>query len=303
MSCCCQFGKSSSCQEPHFSTFLPCAQAEALEVVLTPKSSSTLGSKEQRHSNSDTQTATGEMATSTTVLRTAKPMFLFRAGARPALTTLLHPHTIRLATTSSLPNEPPTSRRRAVTVANDTGHVPWKQLSVGEKAARTTQQSFNLGLILLGVGLTGAVAYILYLEVFSTDSKTAVFNRAADRVRKDPTCLSLLAGEGGMHTKREISAYGEPSWSRWARNRTIASRHETDRAGIEHTHLHFYVEGPAAKGTVQVHVTKKPGEREWEYRLLALDVPGQQRVYLENADASVIGMKRGQGKMFGVRWN
>jgi len=54
---------------------------------------------------------------------------------------------------------------------------------------------------------------------------------------------------------------------------------------------------------VQVHVTKKPGEREWEYRLLALDVPGQQRVYLENADASVIGMKRGQGKMFGVRWN
>ncbi|KAK5691690.1 mitochondrial import inner membrane translocase subunit tim21 [Elasticomyces elasticus] len=128
---------------------------------------------------------------------------------------------LRAATTSSLPKDTPASRRRSITVVSDTGQVPWKSLSVGEKAARTTQQSFNLGLILLGVGLTGTVAYVLYLEVFSTDSKVAVFNRAADRVRKDPKCIELLAGSDGMrHTKREISAYGEPSWSKWARNRT-----------------------------------------------------------------------------------
>ncbi|KAK1821034.1 mitochondrial import inner membrane translocase subunit tim21 [Friedmanniomyces endolithicus] len=208
----------------------------------------------------------------------------------------------RLATTSSLPKDTPTPRRRSITVVNDTGQVPWKTLSLGEKAARTTQQSFNLGLILLGVGLTGTVAYVLYLEVFSSTSKVAVFNRAADRVRKDPQCLALLAGTEGLHTKREITAYGEPSWSRWARNRTVASRNETDRAGVEHIHMHFYVEGPVAKGTVNLHMTRLPGQKEYEYRILALDVPGKQRVFLENRDGERLDQRK-QGKMFGVRWN
>ncbi|KAK5133819.1 hypothetical protein LTR08_007249 [Meristemomyces frigidus] len=236
-----------------------------------------------------------------TTLLKPTPLFLFRAGARPAITTL---HPTRHATTSSTPPppaDPLASRRRAITIANDTGRVPWTQLSRGEKAARTTQQTLNLGLVLLGAGLTATVAYVLYLEVFSTDSKTAVFNRAADRVRKDPECLRLLCGEG-MHTKREVEAHGEPSWSRWARNRTIASRHETDRAGVEHTHLHFYVKGAEAEGTVRVHVAKRPEEREWEYRMLALDVPGRQRYYLENAEAGLVAQRK-QGKMFGVRWN
>jgi import inner membrane translocase subunit TIM21 len=187
-----------------------------------------------------------------------------------------------------------------VTVVNDTGRVPWTELRTGEKFARSAQQTFNFGLVALGIVLTGGVATVLWLEVFSGDSKTAYFNRAADRVRADPKCRELLAGEG-MHSKREISAYGEPSWSRWARNRTIASRVETDRAGIEHLHMHFYVEGPAAKGTVTVHMSKRPGG-DFEYQLLALDVPGQVRHYLENASASKLDQRK-QGKMFGVRWN
>lgn len=214
------------------------------------------------------------------------------APRQPALLQL------RRATTSSTSHD--TSRRRAVTVVNDTGRVPWKQLTLGEKAARTTQQSFNAGLILLGAVATGAVFTVLYLEVFSTDSKTAIFNRAADRVRADSKCIELLAGEG-FHTKKDIKAYGEPSWSRWARNRTIASRIEKDKAGIEHLHMHFYVEGPREKGTVNVHMSRRPGEKDFEYRLLALDVPGKQRHYLENADAKLD--QRRQGKMFGVRWN
>ena len=186
-------------------------------------------------------------------------------------------------------------------MVSDTGQVPWKELSRKEKASRTTQQTFNFGIVLLGIVGTGAVATVLYLEVFSTDSKTTIFNRAADRVRKDKTCQELLAGEG-IHTKRDINAYGEPSWSRWARNRTIASRLETDRAGVEHLHMHFYVEGAQAKGTVRVHMTRPPGEKDFQYRMLALDVPGKQRHYLENPDAKKLDQRK-QGKMFGVRWN
>nr|POE54392.1 mitochondrial import inner membrane translocase subunit tim21 [Quercus suber] len=227
------------------------------------------------------------------------PTFIFQAGSRPVLASSFRAAAARPASTSSSASND-TTRRRAVTVVNDTGRVPWKQLSLGEKAARTTQQSFNVGLVLLGLGLTGAVATVLWLEVFSTDSKTAIFNKSADRVRKDQTCLELLAGDG-LHNKREISAHGEPSWSRWARNRTIASRVEKDRAGVEHMHMHFYVEGPVASGTVNVHMTRAPGESDFQYRMLALDVPGKQRHYLENADG-LLGQRK-SGKMFGVRWN
>lgn len=222
-------------------------------------------------------------------------LFVFRAGLRP----ILHPAPAPLQTRSQTTS--PSSRRRAVTVVNDTGNVPWTDLSFGEKAARTTQQTFNVGLVLIGFAATAAVGTVLYLEVFSTDSKTAVFNRCADRVRKDPKCHELLAGEG-IHTKREIKAYGEPSWSRWARNRTIASRIEKDRVGVEHLHMHFYVEGPAAKGTVQVQMKKAPEEKEFQYEMLALDVPGQKRYYLEGGEGLLGGSRKG-GKMFGVRWN
>lgn len=172
------------------------------------------------------------------------PLVGFQSGVRSALT--LTPLTVvqrrcrnasSSSSTSSLPKDAASSsRRRAVTIVNDTGAVPWKELSLGEKAARTTQQSFNLGIVLLGVGLTGAVATVLWLEVFSTDSKTAYFNRAADRIRADPQCRKLLTGDERA-SKRDIEAHGEPSWSRWARNRVIASRLETDRAGVEHLHM------------------------------------------------------------------
>ena len=193
------------------------------------------------------------------------------------------------------------ARRRAVTVVNDTGRVPWQQLSMGEKAARTTQQTFNVGLVVLGILATGGVATVLWLEVFSSDSKTAVFNRAADRVRSDATCRELLAGDG-IHSKRDIKAFGEPSWSRWARNRTIASRLEKDKTGTEHLHMHFYVEGPQAKGTVNLHMMKPSGSKDFETYMLALDVPGKQRYYLENKAQEKLDQRK-QGRMFGVRWN
>lgn len=241
-----------------------------------------------------------ERLAKSSVAKPLSPLYIFQAGARPAIPSTPKSTQNRHATTSSIPNSSAASRRKAVTVINDTGRVPWENLSTGEKAARATQQTFNFGLVFLGLALTGGVATVLWLEVFSTDSKTATFNRAADRVRADPKCRELLAGEG-IHSKREIKAYGEPSWSRWARNRTIASRLEKDRAGIEHLHMHFYVEGPVAKGTVNLHMSKRPGEG-FEYEMLALDVPGQARYHLENASSKKLD-QRSKGRMFGVRWN
>jgi import inner membrane translocase subunit TIM21 len=61
------------------------------------------------------------------------------------------------SSTSSSPTPPPPPpgpMRRQVTVTNDTGRVRWTELSPGEKAARTVQQSWNLSIVLVGVVMT-----------------------------------------------------------------------------------------------------------------------------------------------------
>ncbi|KAL8865433.1 MAG: hypothetical protein Q9174_006889, partial [Haloplaca sp. 1 TL-2023] len=172
-----------------------------------------------------------------------------------------------------------TPSRKAVTIANDDGRVEWKELSVGEKAARTTQQTFNFGIILTGLVMTGGCAYFLYKEVFSMDSKTVQFNRAVDRIRSDSRVKDAL---GSGH---KIRAFGEPTWNRWARARPIASNSHKDANGTEHFMMHFNVEGSSRKGVVNLHSVKRPGQ-DWAYKYLMLDVRGQPKIYLENADAS-----------------
>lgn len=46
-------------------------------------------------------------------------------------------------------------------------------------------------------------------------------------------------------------------------------------------------------------MSRRPGE-DFQYQLLALDVPGEQRVYLENASAL---QQAKAGKLFGINWN
>jgi hypothetical protein len=46
------------------------------------------------------------------------------------------------------------SRRRSVTPFNDDGRVPWTDLSAGEKTGRAAQQTFNFGMVIVGLLLT-----------------------------------------------------------------------------------------------------------------------------------------------------
>ncbi|KAH3915647.1 hypothetical protein HBH56_077700 [Parastagonospora nodorum] len=196
------------------------------------------------------------------------------------------------ATHSSTPNSPPGPQRKSITLTGDTGQVRWSDLSPGEKAVRTTQQSFNLVIVLVGVLATGGVGYFLFSDVFSPSSKTAHFNRAVSLIRADKRCTSLL-GPGS-----EIAAFGEVSWSRLARNRYISSTEETDRWGTEHMRFRFYVEGPLGQGVVHVHLIKRPSQGDFEYQELAVDVKGHQRISLIDEE------KKGSvaPKIFGARW-
>jgi import inner membrane translocase subunit TIM21 len=63
----------------------------------------------------------------------------------------------------------------------------------------------------------------------------AYFNRAVDRIKKDPRCVELL-GPGN-----KIVAYGEETYNKWRRARPIASTETRDPQGNEHLLIHFNV--------------------------------------------------------------
>jgi hypothetical protein len=66
---------------------------------------------------------------------------------RPAFST-----TRNVQATHSSTNTPsPHPTRKSITLTGDTGQVRWSDLSPGEKAVRTTQQSVNLIVVLVGV--------------------------------------------------------------------------------------------------------------------------------------------------------
>ncbi|KAI0890201.1 import inner membrane translocase subunit tim-21, mitochondrial [Annulohypoxylon maeteangense] len=200
------------------------------------------------------------------------------------------------ATQQGLGNNSAASKRRAVTPFNDDGNVPWHQLSVGEKASRATQQTFNFGVVVVGLVLAGGVGYVLFEDVFSPESKTAYFSRAFDRVREDRECVALLGDS------KKIVAHGEETMNKWRRARPIMSTLSTDARGIKHLMFNFYVEGPLNNGTVNAHLTKRPGHDEFEYKYLCLDVRGHQRIYLENAETRSSSGGDTKYKVFGIIW-
>ncbi|KAJ9669683.1 mitochondrial import inner membrane translocase subunit tim21 [Coniosporium apollinis] len=239
-------------------------------------------------------------------------MTSLQKAARPLLTSPLRPPflpTLPLArrltapllrstyaTHSSTTPPPNPSSRKSITITSDDGRVRWTDLSPREKAARTTQQSFNFLIVILGVVATGFVASVLWGDVFSSSSKVSHFNRVVERIKSDARCVDVLGNP------RKIRAFGDGSWNRWTRNRAIPSRVVKDAAGNEDLYMQFNVVGPAGEGRVHVHMRRRKGEGEFAYRELWLDPKGKSRIYLERADAAAVGEKKAPGKMFGVKW-
>ncbi|ATY65059.1 import inner membrane translocase subunit tim-21 [Cordyceps militaris] len=226
------------------------------------------------------------------------------AALRPATSFLSTNNSLRTwtiarsyATQNTQRPTPLGPKRRGVTPFNDDGYVPWTELSVPEKAARATQQSFNFGLVLVGLVLTGGVGYLLWTDVFSPNSKTVQFNRAIDKIKKDERCLELF-GEA-----KKILAHGEETNNKWQRARPLASSERVDKQGVHHLLLHFHVEGPRNHGVAQVHMVKPPGQSDYEYKYLFVDIKGHGRIYLENSDAKRSDSGKKSFTLFGVKWD
>ncbi|XP_032816527.2 mitochondrial import inner membrane translocase subunit Tim21 [Petromyzon marinus] len=131
-----------------------------------------------------------------------------------------------------------------------------------------------LGVILLGVGLTGALLYPVFIELFSSWSPNRVYTSALGRCRDHPEVMAAL----GL----PISGYGETT--RRGRRQHV-SHLEFEQEGVKHMRVKFYISGsePMAKGTVHAEVVQTPkGKFEYRYLFVELETYPRRIIIIED---------------------
>jgi len=113
----------------------------------------------------------------------------------------------------------------------------WSELSTGGKVIRTTARTTNLGVILLGAGLSALLIYSLTSELFSKNSPTVLYGDACERIKQSTKISNYLNGPLTFHNNPPSSVRPRH------RNRHVTSRVMVDSYGQEHMIMTFYVQG------------------------------------------------------------
>ncbi|RXW14542.1 hypothetical protein EST38_g11313 [Candolleomyces aberdarensis] len=115
----------------------------------------------------------------------------------------------------------------------------WSELDTKGKVLRTTARTTNLGVILVGAGLSALLIYSLTSELFSKNSATVLYGDACERIKASPKVAKYLNGPLTFHNNPPSSIRPRH------RNRHVTSQIVFDAYGQEHMILSFYVKGKA----------------------------------------------------------
>uniref|UniRef100_A0A8D0FQU7 Mitochondrial import inner membrane translocase subunit Tim21 n=1 Tax=Strix occidentalis caurina TaxID=311401 RepID=A0A8D0FQU7_STROC len=117
--------------------------------------------------------------------------------------------------------------------------------------------------VLVGIGVTGGLFYVIFKELFSSSSPSKIYGDALEKCRSHPEIIGVF-GES-------IKGYGEAT--RRGR-RQLVSHIEYVKDGLKHMRLKFYIEGsePGKRGTVHVEVKENPERGKFEFRYIFVDV-------------------------------
>lgn len=121
---------------------------------------------------------------------------------------------------------------------------------IGEKVKETTKTVSYLGIILVGVGVTGTLFYAVFNELFSSKSPNNVYTKALKKCLADPRVEDKLGAP--------ITAYGEET-RRGRRQHVHHVVYEKD--GRTHLRMRFYLKGTFNKGTVLLEMVEVRLER------------------------------------------
>ncbi|KAL1124053.1 hypothetical protein AAG570_001823 [Ranatra chinensis] len=146
------------------------------------------------------------------------------------------------------------------------------QMSVKEAVKETTKTVSYLGVIVVGVGVTGVMFYAIFRELFSSKSPNSVYAKALDKCCADTRVKDAL-GE-------PIKGFGEET--RRGRRRHV-SHVLYEKDGVNHLRMHFYLKGSRKRGTVQLEMKEdSSGNYVYRYLFVQLDDYSGRIIVLED---------------------
>ncbi|KAM7369976.1 hypothetical protein PAMP_011263 [Pampus punctatissimus] len=163
-----------------------------------------------------------------------------------------------------------TNRNKSSPEDRDSGHKSVSRYESGSPKPSAAQKVKEAGrdftyliVVLIGLGVTGGLLYVVFQELFSTSSPNKIYGKAFDKVRMHPEVIGAF-GE-------PIKCYGETT--RRGRRQQV-SHLEYLKDGLKHMRLKFYIEGsePGLKGTVHSESKENPETGKYEFRYIFVDI-------------------------------
>ncbi|XP_070784060.1 mitochondrial import inner membrane translocase subunit Tim21 isoform X1 [Enoplosus armatus] len=135
--------------------------------------------------------------------------------------------------------------------------------SAAQKVKEAGRDFTYLIVVLIGLGVTGGLLYVVFQELFSSSSPNKVYGKAFNKVKLHPEVIGAF-GE-------PIKCYGETT--RRGRRQQV-SHMEYLKDGLKHMRLTFYIEGsePGLKGTVHSESKENPETGKYEFRYIFVDI-------------------------------
>uniref|UniRef100_A0A336MEB7 Mitochondrial import inner membrane translocase subunit Tim21 n=1 Tax=Culicoides sonorensis TaxID=179676 RepID=A0A336MEB7_CULSO len=147
---------------------------------------------------------------------------------------------------------------------------------LGEKIKENTKTASYMGVILLGITVTGVMFFAIFRELFSSQSPNNVYSEALEKCKNDTRIQDALGAP--------IKGFGEET--RRGRRRHVAHTvYEKD--GRLYMRMQFYIQGIRNKGTVHLEMRMNDkGKYEYRYLFVQLDYYPHQTIVLEDNRSS-----------------
>ncbi|XP_046577907.1 mitochondrial import inner membrane translocase subunit Tim21-like [Haliotis rubra] len=167
--------------------------------------------------------------------------------------------TKRLQSPRFYATQKPTENKKDLVEAKE---GPYSGLTRGEKV-KEAGKDISYGLVILvGVGITGIIFYVVGRELFSSQSPSGIYGDALKKCMENDQLISML-GE-------PLKGYGEMTRRRRRRH---VSHQEFESGGVKYMRMRFYVEGPHGKATVTAEM-KQNDAGKYEYRYVVAELQG-----------------------------
>uniref|UniRef100_A0A8C5M492 Mitochondrial import inner membrane translocase subunit Tim21 n=1 Tax=Leptobrachium leishanense TaxID=445787 RepID=A0A8C5M492_9ANUR len=129
--------------------------------------------------------------------------------------------------------------------------------------------------VLIGIGVTGGLFYVVFQELFSSSSPSKIYGDALEKCRSHPEVIGVF-GE-------PIKGYGETT--RRGRRHHV-SHIEYVKDGVKCMRLKFYIQGsePRKEGVVHVEVKENPehGKYDVQYIFVEIDTYPRRTIIIED---------------------